>query len=136
MANAEKAKDPNSNRSNQFGTFPMTSNKQWISSWQNYFVNQDATATPVQSPISTVSTSADTLLVVPQGATQLVLYSNQALRVANQSPASAPYFVVPTTTVFTLPCSTPSNEPTSHSGTIYLRADSSAATVQFMFLCV
>lgn len=135
MANAAKPKDPNANRSNQFGTFPMTPDKQWINNSQNYFMPQDATSTAVTSPVA-VSSSVDTLIIVPQGATEVVIYSSTALRIANQSPASAPYFVIPATTLIKIPCATPTNEPNSHSGTIYLRADSSAAAVQFMFYCV
>lgn len=128
-------KSQNLNRSNTFGTFPQTPDKQWINSSQNYFLTQDATGTPVTSPVA-VSASADTVLTIPEGATELVIYSSTALRINDATPANAPYFVIPAATVFTLPCATPTNQPNTHSGLFYLRADASAAAVQFMFLCV
>lgn len=128
-------KSQNKNRANQFGSFPNDPNHKPIEIAQNYFLTEDATATPVTSP-ATVASNADTVLKVPEAATALVISSSAAVRINDASPASAPYFVIPANTVMTIPCESPTNEPLTNSGTFYLRGDAGSATVQFMFLCV
>lgn len=135
MAAVEPGKSQNLNRSNTYGSSPTDPNHKTLDFAENYFLTQDSTGTPVTSPVS-VSSSADTVLTVPEGATRLRLYCSAATRVNDASPASAPYFVVPATQVFDIPCESPTNSPATHSGTFYLRGDSASSTVQFMFMCV
>jgi len=131
MANPAKS----INRYDSFGSVPRDANRQFLANFMNYFVTQDATGTPVTSPV-TVSKDAATPLVVPAAAAQLVLSTSAALRVS-EDPAGAHYFVVPANTQFTFPCLTPSADPQlANTGIIYIQGDSAQAVVQFRFDCV
>lgn len=135
MAAPEPGKSQNANRSNMYGSSPKDPDHATLSFAENYFLTEDSTATPVTSPV-TVSNSANTVLTVPEGAVTLRIYCSTACRINDASPASAPYFVIPATTVMDIPCASPTNSPATNSGLFYLRGDAASSTVQFMFLCV
>lgn len=129
------AASKNQVRSGSFGPFPQAPNHVVMSGFQNYFMTTDATGTPQKSPLS-VSAASTVTINVPAAATELVVYSSTALRISESDPAAAPYFVIPATTVFKVPCMTPNLNGSDTTGQLFLRADSADATVSFMFLNV
>lgn len=131
MANPGKS----SARFDSFGAAPRDANRQPLIGFENYFVTEDATGTPVVSP-ATVSNSATTTLTVPAAAVLLTVYSSVALRVSEDSTFTH-YFVVPATTLVTFPCLTPdADSQLTNTGAIYLKGDAASATVQFRFDCM
>lgn len=131
---ATTQKSSNLSRSNTFGPYAHTPDHQNIEV-ENYTLYQDAGAA-TGSPISTVSSSADTVLKVPNGAAKLRIYSSVALRISDEAAGAAGYFVIPATTLVDWPCTWPLSDPTNQTGNIYLRGDATSATVQFAFLCI
>jgi hypothetical protein len=122
-------------RSNSFGPFPQAPNHVVMSGFQNYFMTTDATGTPQKSPLA-VAAAATTTINIPAAAVEMVLISSTALRISESDPAAAPYFVIPASTVFHVPCMSPALNASDTTGQLFLRADSADATVQFMFLNV
>jgi len=106
-----------------------------MSDFENYFMTTDATGTPQKSPLA-VPTATTTTINVPAAAIELVLISSTALRISESDPVAAPYFVIPASTIFRVPCMTPALNANDTTGQIFLKADSVDATVQFMFLNV
>lgn len=122
-------------RAGNFGPFPQAPNHVVMSNFENYFMTTDATGTPQKSPLA-VPAATTTTITVPAAAIEMVIYSSTALRISESDPVAAPYFVIPATTIFKVPCMTPNLNGSDTTGQLFLKADSVDATVQFMFLNV
>jgi hypothetical protein len=86
----------------------------------------DATGTPQTSPL-TVSNSAVTALLVPANAVQLVITAiTNTINISEADPTvAANYFTLPTGLVLTI--------DVARCSTLYLKANTGAATVSFYF---
>lgn len=135
MANTIPQKSRNLNRANQFGTGAKDPNHGELGGWQNYSIFQDSGGGN-QSPIS-VSSSADTTIAVPGGATVMRIYASTALRISDAAAGADGYFVIPASTIVDWPCASPQGDPNSGTtGQLFLRGDASTSAVQFSFLCI
>jgi len=130
MANPAKVNP----RFTQFGSAPRDANRNAIMG-QNYFATEDATGTPLTSPLA-VPAASTTALQVPSAAVQIALISSTDLRVSEDSSMSH-YFVLKANTLEKFPCLSPAvDQQLTNTGIIYLKADSSDAVVQFRFDCI
>ncbi len=118
-------------RWDSFGPIPRDANRQFLSSFLNYFMTTDATGTPLTSPLS--FTTGVTTLVVPAAAVQLTLTPSAALRISEEPTAAANYYVIPANTTVTVPCMTPRLDGVTTTGNLYIKGDSGSGTVNFFF---
>jgi len=103
-----------------FGNLPRDGSRSPIQT-TNSFVTQDATGTPITSPLA--YTTGVTTLVVPPNAVSIVIQSSVALKVS-EVLTQASYYTTTINGVETLSCGNMAN--------IYLSA-AGAATIQFRF---
>lgn len=89
----------------------------------NNFVTQDGADTPVTSPVS-VTAVATTTLQVPEQAVEIMIYSNQALRVSEDSTLAS-YYVLGANGVVVL--------NVADMEYVYLRGNAVTCTVSFVF---
>ena len=90
------------------------------------FSTQDATATPVTSPVSI--TTAVTELKVPSGAVTLLLRGSAAIRISEASDI-ARYFTAASGSALSLGV----GEIAKKSGSVYVRTDTGSASLFFIF---
>ncbi len=121
---------PNSGKTN-FGSSVVDGNRVAMVGTGSWFQTQDNTpTTALISPLANISGSAVTTLIVPQNATTITIYSSVTLQVSEISGTSSlsQYFLVPATTIVTLPVARLLN--------LYILPSSGTNAIQFYFTTV
>lgn len=124
----------NAARSGSLGAFAQAKNHQVASGYPNYPLFEDATGTPVLSPVAL--TTAYTLINVPAAAVGITINGAVAVRVADSSNAAGGYFVCPANVPVEIPITTPTSDPNDTTGQLWLAADSTSGNCSFFFSCV
>lgn len=109
---------------NNFGGVAVDGNRVAMVGFGSNFATQDATASPLQSPL-TVNTTAT--LTVPQNAVSCTLISTTNAVQVSEDSTQGSYFTLPAATVFTVDC--------TRQQFIYLKTASSTV-VNFLFKTV
>ena len=120
-------------RVGQMGAFAQANNHQVMSGWLNYPVYQDATASPVKSPVALTSTPQ--LINIPAAAATITIIGAVAVTVADTSNGANGSILVPANTPVTIPLVTPSNSPNDATGQLWL-STASTGNCSFFFGCV
>lgn len=120
-------------RTGAFGPFGQASNHQVMNGFPNYFMTFDAAASPILSPIASLSNSVAQKITVPGGAVSFTIRGVNAVRVSEDS-AFGSYYTVPAGVSETFPCVSPDlDSATSNTGAFYIMSDSTAGIVSFRF---
>ena len=120
-------------RVGQMGTFAQAMNHVAMSGWLNYAVYQDASGTPVKSPVALTSTP--TLINIPASAATITLIGAVAVTVSDTSGATDGSMLIPANVPVTIPLVTPSDNPNDTTGQLWL-STASTGNCSFFFGCV
>lgn len=117
-----KTKSINPNLASNFSNL-QTDGQRTPLSYGNQMQSRDATASPVTSPATSVSSSG-AVLTVPQRAAQFIIFSSVTCLVGEDSTFTFG-FTVPVSTIWTFDC--------ANMQFIYLKPSSGTNTIQFYF---
>jgi hypothetical protein len=123
----------NAIRALQMGIFAQAHNHVVMSGWLNYPVYQDATATPVVSPVALTSTP--TLINVPAAAAEITILGAVAVTVSDTANSADGAMLIPANVPITIPLVTPTSDPNGTTGQLWL-STASTGNCSFFFGCV
>lgn len=120
---------PRSDRSLSFGNVARDGSHAAMLPWANHRQTHDATASPVTSPIATLSTSAAATLNVPNNAAAVIFCSTQPFQVSEVA-AMSEYAVFPANTPIEWDCA-------GTGVTLYVQSNgATAGNLSFAFLTI
>lgn len=110
-----------------FGSLVSDQNRIGMTGYSaNFTISQDATASPVTSPVTNMSASGVTL-TVPANAVSLTINSTVSIQIGEDS-SYAQGLNIPANTLYTYPC--------ARQSFVYLKPSNGTNTTSFQFNCV